>query len=78
MVVRSKVFKTNRSQAVRIPKALAFPANVADVEIMKVGNCRLIIPAGKNWTEYFENGPFVTDDFMIDREPWDFEEREPL
>lgn len=78
MVVRSRVFKTNRSQAVRIPKALAFPENVADVEIMKVGNSRLVIPVGKNWAEYFENGPFVTDDFMIDREPWDFKEREPL
>ena len=78
MVVRSRVFKTNRSQAVRIPKALAFPENVTDVEIMKVGNSRLIIPAGKNWTDYFENGPCVTDDFMIEREQWDFKEREPL
>ena len=78
MAVQSRVFKTNRSQAVRIPKALAFPANVTDVEITKLGNSLLITPAGKNWAEYFENGPFVTDDFMIEREKWDFEEREPL
>lgn len=78
MIVKSKLFKTNRSQAVRIPKAVAFPDNVTEVEIMQVGNARLVVPAGKNWAEYFENGPFVTEDFMIDREDWDFEEREPL
>jgi antitoxin VapB len=78
MIARSKIFKTNRSQAVRIPKALAFPESVDDVEIMKVGNSRLVIPVGKNWTEYFENGPFATDDFMAERDVWEFEDREPL
>jgi antitoxin VapB len=78
MVARSKLFTTNRSQAVRIPKALAFPEEVEEVEIKKVGNSRLITPVGKNWAEYFENGPFVTDDFMVERDQWDFEEREPL
>ena len=78
MIVKSRMFKTNRSQAVRIPKALAFPDNVTDVEIMKVGNSLLITPAGKNWAEYFENGPFVTEDFMIERDQWEFQEREPL
>ena len=78
MPVKSRVFKSNRSQAVRFPKALAFPENVADVEIMKVGNARLVIPAGQNWAEYFEHGPFVTSDFLIDREEWDFPDREPL
>jgi antitoxin VapB len=78
VVVRSKLFKTNRSQAVRIPKALAFPESVGEVEIRKVGGSRLITPAGKNWAEYFESGPFVTDDFMDERERWSFGEREPL
>lgn len=78
MVARSRIFTSNRSQAVRIPKALAFPEDVAEVEVLKVGNSRLITPVGKNWADYFENGPFVTDDFMADRDRWDFEEREPL
>ena len=78
MVARSRIFRSNRSQAVRIPKALAFPEDVAEVEITMVGNSRLITPVGKNWTDYFENGPFVTDDFMVDRDRWEFGDREPL
>lgn len=78
VTAKSKLFKSNRSQAVRIPKALAFPEEIAEVEIIKIGNGRLIVPAGKNWAEYFESGPFVTDDFMADREQWDFQDREPL
>ena len=39
---------------------------------------RIITPVGKRWSDYLENGPFVTDNFMADREPWDFGEREPL
>ena len=76
--MKTKVFKSNRSQAVRIPKALAFPQDVEEVEIVKSGNSRIITPVGKSWTDYFENGPFVTDDFMAEREDWDFAEREPL
>jgi antitoxin VapB len=78
MLVKSKVFKTNRSQAVRIPKAVAFPEGVTEVEIVRTGDRLVITPVGKNWADYFENGPFATDDFMADRDSWDFEEREPL
>jgi antitoxin VapB len=68
MVAKSKLFKSNRSQAVRIPKAVAFPEGVEEVEIIKVGNSRVISPVGKRWSDYFENGPFATDDFLSDRE----------
>ena len=78
MVVKSRIFKSNRSQAVRIPKAMAFPEGVEEVEITKVGNTRIITPVGQNWADYFENGPFVTDDFMRERDQWVFDEREPL
>ena len=78
MVVRTRLFKTNRSQAVRIPKALAFPEGVEEVEIIKVGNTRIITPVGKNWEEYFKNGPFVTEDFLTERMQLDFTDREPL
>lgn len=79
MVVKSKVFKSNRSQAVRIPKAVAFPEGVDEVEIVKVGNSLTITPAGKRWSELFDRGPMVSDDFMNEREqPEDFDEREPL
>ena len=41
----STVFTSNRSQAVRLPKAVAFPAGVHQVDILKIGRSRLIGPA---------------------------------
>ena len=78
-MTRSTVFKSNRSQAVRLPKAVAFPANVHQVEILKIGQSRIISPVGKRWDDYFLNGPHVAKDFMADREqPAAPDEREPL
>jgi antitoxin VapB len=67
-MAQSTVFKTNRSQAVRLSKAVAFPDNVREVEIIKLGQTRLIIPVGLRWDDFFRNGPSVSEDFMQDRE----------
>ena len=75
---RSTVFKTNRSQAVRLPKAVAFPENVHDVEIIKLGQTRIIVPLGRRWDDLFLRGPRVSDDFMNERVDPLPEEREPL
>jgi antitoxin VapB len=76
-VTRSTVFKSNRSQAVRLPKAVALPDDVHEVEIIKIGNARLISPAGHSWDSFFD-GPLVSDDFMTERVQPEAEEREPL
>lgn len=78
MAAKSTIFKSNKSQAVRLPKAVAFPEGVRQVEIIKVGNARLITPVGCRWDEFFLNGPHVSDDFLNDREQGIAEEREPL
>ena len=78
MVVRSKVFKTNRSQAVRIPKAVAFPEGVDEVEIVKVGANLIVSPVGKRWDDLFERGPRMPEDFMQERIDPLPEDREPL
>ena len=78
MAARAKLFMTNRSQAVRLPKDLAFPPGVDEVEIIKVGSSRIITPIGKRWDDFFENGPFLSEDFSVDREGMEWEEREPL
>jgi antitoxin VapB len=75
---RSTVFKTNRSQAVRLPKAVAFPEDVHEVEIVKVGQTRVIMPVGRRWDDLFLRGPRVSDDFMNERVDPLPEEREPL
>jgi antitoxin VapB len=73
----STVFTSNRSQAVRLPKPVAFPAGVHRVDILKIGRSRLIVPQGQR-RDSFENDTRATDDFMAEREQPQAEEREPL
>jgi antitoxin VapB len=77
-MARSTVFISNRSQAVRLPKAVAFPEGVHQVEIIRLGNSRLITPIGRRWDEFFVDGPRVSEDFMSERDQPSVQEREPL
>jgi len=77
-MARSTVFTTNRSQAVRLPKAVAFPASVHQVDVLKIGRSRVIVPEGRRWDDLFLNGPRASGDFMAEREQPPVEEREPL
>lgn len=77
-ITRSTVFTSNRSQAVRLPKPVAFPEDVHQVDILKVGRSRVIVPQGKRWDDLFQNGPRVSEDFMAEREQPVAEEREPF
>ncbi len=74
---QSTVFKSNKSQAVRLPKSVALPESVKKVDIIKLGNSRLIAPAGTAWDSWFD-GPGVTEDFMAEREQPTDQERERL
>ncbi len=76
-MIQTKVFKSNQSQAVRLPKAVAFPEDVKDVEIVVVGNSRIVTPINQSWDSWFD-GPSVSDDFMTDREQPMPQERESL
>jgi antitoxin VapB len=76
-MARSTVFVTNRSQAVRLPKAVAFPEGVHQVEIIKLGHSRLVTPVGRRWDEFFMNGPRASEDFMNEREQPPVEDRDP-
>ena len=62
-MARTTVFKNNRSQAVRLPKAVSFPDDVREVEVVAVGRDRLISPADAVWDGFFD-GPSVSEDFM--------------
>jgi antitoxin VapB len=78
LMPRSTVFKSNRTQAVRLPKAVAFPDNVRQVEVIKLGQARLITPVGRRWDDFFLSGPEVSGDFMNEHTQPPAEEREPL
>jgi antitoxin VapB len=64
--VKTRIFKSNRSQAVRLPREVAFPDSVKDVEITAIGSKRMIAPVGQSWDEWF-NAPGVSSDFMTVR-----------
>ncbi|PWC14317.1 AbrB/MazE/SpoVT family DNA-binding domain-containing protein [Brenneria roseae subsp. americana] len=74
---KTTVFKSNRSQAVRLPKAVALPDDVKQVDIVAIGRTRIITPAGESWDSWFE-GASVTSDFMSNREQPDEQIREEL
>ena len=73
----TKVFKSNRSQAVRLPKSVALPENIREVDIVAIGNTRIITPAGNSWDNWFDS-PGVSEDFMAEREQPADQQREAL
>ena len=72
----STVFTSNRSQAVRLPKAVAFPEGVHQVDVLRIGHSRMIVPQGKRWDDLFLNGPRASEDFLSEREQPAVEERD--
>ena len=65
-MTQSTVFKSNKSQAVRLPKAVALPEHVKRVDIIKQGSGRLVMPAGGSWDVFFESAS-LDGDFLSER-----------
>lgn len=77
-MVRTTVFRNNTTQAVRLPRAVALPDDVREVEVRVVGESRVITPAGKGWDEWFDHGLRTEADFLADREQGAADERDAL
>ncbi|HEY7580809.1 MAG TPA: type II toxin-antitoxin system VapB family antitoxin [Acetobacteraceae bacterium] len=75
---RSTLFMTHRTQAVRLPKPVAFPPDVEQVDIVSLGHSRLIIPRGRRWDDFFDRAAPVSDDFLTERAQPALEQREAL
>ena len=58
----AKVFKNNRSQAVRLPKEFQF--STAEVFIRKQGDDVILSPRPQDWSAYLQSGPVASDEFM--------------
>ena len=73
-----KLFASNQSQAVRIPKSMAFDDSVKEVIITRKGDSITITPKGLKadvWDDFFNSPPMT--DFMPDgREQPEEQERE--
>ena len=58
----AKIFMTNRSQAVRLPKDFQFA--VAEVFIEKDGDRVILSPRPKTWADYLKYAPVASPDYM--------------
>ena len=70
----AKVFMTNRSQAVRLPKEYQFDSD--EVFIRKVGDDVILSPRPRDWRSYLESAPVASEAFMADVEDLPVQERE--
>jgi len=52
-MTRTSLFQSNSSQAVRLPKDVAFPEGVREVAILRDGARRVIVPANAVWDDFF-------------------------
>ncbi|MCF6212055.1 MAG: antitoxin [Gammaproteobacteria bacterium] len=75
--MHTTVFKSNKTQAIRLPKPVALPDSIKKVDIVAIGNIRIITPAGESWDQWFDSRG-VSDDFMLDRDQPTDQEREAL
>tara|TARA_R110000824_G_scaffold381173_1_gene573810 strand:+ start:362 stop:559 length:198 start_codon:yes stop_codon:yes gene_type:complete len=65
-MTRTSVFSNNGTQAVHLPKDVAFPNGTKSVEVIAVGTTRIITPTDQLWENFFETHT-VSDDFMSNR-----------
>lgn len=75
-MTETTVFFNNRTQAVRLPKAVAFPDDVRVVDVRIVGNARILTPLGSDWDYWVDHGTPVTGDFCARRDQPPMQERD--
>ena len=70
----AKIFKNNRSQAVRLPKEFQFKTQ--EVFIRREGSDVILSPRPLDWSAYSAEGPVASDSFMEGVEDLPVQERE--
>ena len=74
----AKLFKSGRSQAVRLPKEYRFDGDEA-VFVKKIGEAVVLLPREDSWLTLYESLAYFSDDFMLEINPLaDQQDREPL
>jgi antitoxin VapB len=61
-MTRTTLFQSNRSQAVRLSKDVAFPLDVREVIILRDGDRRVIVPIDRIWDDFFATPGVNLDD----------------
>ena len=70
----AKIFMSNRSQAVRLPKDFQF--STSEVFIRKEGEDVVLSARPKNWSEYYRSAPKASEEFMSNVEKLPAQDRE--
>jgi antitoxin VapB len=60
-VVQTRLFESNKTQAVRLAREVAFPPDVKEVEVIRVGRSVVISPVGERWSDFFDKAPTCPD-----------------
>lgn len=72
----AKIFRSGRSQAVRLPKAYRFEGRA--VYVKRVGPGVVLLPETGSWDLLFEACAEFTDDFMGERDQGAYADRPSL
>jgi antitoxin VapB len=59
----ARIFRSNRSQALRLPKAAEFPPDVSDVDVLVEGERRVLVPKRRGWAQYFASRQRLSANF---------------
>jgi len=70
----AKIFNTNRSQAVRLPKEFRF--STSEVLIRRRGEEIILTPRPSSWSDYLDSDAVASSDFMADVEDLPVQERD--
>jgi antitoxin VapB len=54
-MTRTRLFRSNRSQALRLPEDVAFPPSVQEVVVFREGVRRVVVPADAVWDDFFDH-----------------------
>ena len=71
----ARVFMTNRSQAVRLPKEFQFSTD--EVFIRKEGEDVILSPRPRDWEAYLASAPKASRGYMDNVEDLPVQDREP-
>lgn len=77
-IVHTTLSRDAQGQVIHLPDAVAFPGQVHQVDIVAIGQTRIITPAGMSWKAFFENLPHDIGDTAFERMQPDAQDRDPL
>ena len=60
------IFRNRQNQAIRIPKSMSFPDDLAELEATRVGDVLMLRPPRKTWASFVAL-PLADDDFLAER-----------